>query len=344
MASVVKARTRTFTGRIIAESHRAVRSGSSALEIHGIRRTSARIATPMAVSGEDDQTLHRYELVERLAVGGMAEVFRAKAFGAHGFEKVLAIKRILPDLAADPEFETRFIAEAKLTVALTHANIVQVHDFGRFGGSLYIAMEYVDGPDLAALLKAYAERKQRVPVGAAMHIAMELAKGLDFAHRKGVVHHDVSPSNILLSRAGEVKVADFGIAQAAAESERSLQGARRIMGKWRYMSPEQTRGEKLDTRSDLFSAGVVIFELLTGERLFGGDDIESIVTNIRQMDIPRPSTLRNDLPPALDDVLAKVLERERPKRYPQSSDLLRALTEISYQRTLVATSMDVADV
>ena len=237
-----------------------------------------------------DRTLDRYELVERIALGGMAEVFRAKAFGAHGFEKVLAIKRILPALARDPEFENRFIAEAKLAVTLSHANIVQVLDFGRFGGSLYIAMEYVDGPDLAALLKAYAERKQRISVGAAMHVAMELAKGLDFAHRRGVVHHDVSPSNILLSRAGEVKVADFGIAQAAAEAERSQRGARRIMGKWRYMSPEQTRGEKLDTRSDLFSAGVVMFELLTGERLFPGDDIETIVGHIRQMQIPRPST------------------------------------------------------
>src|SRR5262245_14466419 len=123
----------------------------------------------MALSEQDDQSLHRYELVERLAVGGMAEVFRAKAYGAHGFEKVLAIKRILPDLAADPEFESRFIAEAKLTVALTHANIVQVHDFGRVGGSLYIAMEYVDGPDLAALMKMYSEHKRRMPVGAAMH-------------------------------------------------------------------------------------------------------------------------------------------------------------------------------
>ena len=160
-------------------------------------------------------TLDRYELVERIAVGGMAEVFRAKAFGAHGFEKLLAIKRILPDLARDPEFESRFIAEAKLAVALSHANIVQVLDFGRFGGTLYIAMELVDGPDLAALLRSLAERGQRVPVSAALHIAMEMAKGIDFAHRHGVVHRDVSPSNILLTRSGEVKIADFGIAQAA---------------------------------------------------------------------------------------------------------------------------------
>src|SRR5262245_5495827 len=166
---------------------------------------------PPAPPADDERALQRYELMERIAVGGMAEVFRARAFGAHGFEKPLAIKRILPDLALDPEFENRFIAEAKLAVALTHANIVQVFDFGRFGGSLFIAMEFVDGPDLAALLKAFAERSRPMPTAPALHIAMELAKGLDFAHRRGVVHRDISPSNLLLSRAGEVKIADFGI-------------------------------------------------------------------------------------------------------------------------------------
>src|SRR5262245_10834157 len=132
-----------------------------------------------------ERSLHRYELVERIAVGGMAEVFRAKAFGAHGFEKNLAIKRILPELAEDPEFVERFIAEAKLAVALGHANIVQVLDFGRVGGSLFIAMEYVDGPDLAQLLRAHEERGRRVPLAAALQIAMELAEGLAYAHRRG---------------------------------------------------------------------------------------------------------------------------------------------------------------
>src|SRR5215467_3525726 len=146
---------------------------------------------------EGEQTLRRYDLLERIAVGGMAEIFRAKAHGAHGFEKTLAIKRILPDLARDAEFETRFIAEAKLAVALTHANVVQIFDFGRF-------------------LKTAAARGESVPVGAALHVAMEMCKGLDVAHARRVVHSDISPSNILLSRLGEVKIADFGIARAAA--------------------------------------------------------------------------------------------------------------------------------
>jgi tRNA A-37 threonylcarbamoyl transferase component Bud32 len=292
---------------------------------------------------DHDLTLHRYQLVGRIAIGGMAEVFKAKAYGSHGFEKLLAIKRILPDLAKDPEFENRFISEAKLAVALTHANVVQVFDFGRAEGSLYIAMEYVDGPDLAALLKAYADRGLQVPVGPALHISMELLKGLDFAHRRGVVHRDVSPANILLSRAGEVKIADFGIAQAVADPPGAKHSRRRIMGKWRYMSPEQTRGEALDARSDLFSAGVVLYELLTGQKLFPGEDSESIVHSVCTMPVPRPSTVRGDLPPSLDDVLFRALMRAPGERASQASELLRSLLEISYSRSLVATALDVAE-
>jgi serine/threonine-protein kinase len=292
---------------------------------------------------EGEQTLRRYDLLERIAVGGMAEIFRAKAHGAHGFEKTLAIKRILPDLARDAEFEARFIAEAKLAVALTHANLVQIFDFGRFAGSLYIAMEYVDGPDLGRLLKTAAERGESVPLGAAMHVAMEVCKGLDVAHARRVVHSDISPSNILLSRLGEVKIADFGIARAAADGGPVVAGEGRVMGKWPYMSPEQTRGEPLDTRSDLFSAAVVIYELLTGDKLFRGRDVDAIVESVRSMPIPPASSRRASLPPALDGVLAKALERDPARRYQQASELLRAILEVSYSHTLVATAMDVAE-
>jgi tRNA A-37 threonylcarbamoyl transferase component Bud32 len=293
---------------------------------------------------EGEQTLRRYDLLERIAVGGMAEIFRAKAHGAHGFEKTLAVKRILPDLARDAEFETRFIAEAKLAVALTHANLVQIFDFGRFAGSLYIAMEYVDGPDLGRFLKAAAEHGESVPLGAAMHVAMEMCKGLDVAHARRVVHSDISPSNILLSRLGEVKIADFGIARAAADGGPGAVGpTNRVMGKWPYMSPEQTRGEPLDARSDLFSAAVVIYELFSGEKLFQGRDVEALVESVRAMPIPPPSSRRPSLPPALDAVLAKALARDPADRYQQASELLRALLEVSYSHTVVATAMDVAE-
>ena len=275
----------------------------------------------------------RYELVERIAVGGMAEVFRAKAYGPHGFEKVLAIKRVLPGLVADPKFERRFIAEAKLAASLTHANIVQVVDFSRFGQSLYIVMEYLDGGDVASLLERTRERGAQMPLAAAIHVAVELLKGLEFAHRRGVVHRDVSPSNILLSRAGEAKIGDFGIAQAVGfDMTRSL----RIMGKWRYMSPEQTRGLDLDARTDVFSAGAVIHEVLTGQRLFPGNDAEEIVRNLRGMPLPRPSELRPDLPPELDAPLAAALERDRDKRTMTAAQLHAALMEVCYARSLPA--------
>ncbi len=283
----------------------------------------------------------RYELLDRIAVGGMAEVFRAKAFGAHGFEKTLAIKKILPELAKDPEFEDRFIAEAKLAVELSHANVVQVLDFGRFAGTLFIAMELVNGLDLAALLKFYNDKAGRVSIPAAFQISIEIVRGLSFAHQNGVVHRDVSPSNILLSKAGEVKIADFGIAVAMREELTGDEG--RIMGKWRYMSPEQTRGSKLGETSDLFSAAVVIYEIFAGEKLFPGTESKEIIENIHCMDIPRLSELRPGVPEAVDEVLAAALQRDVSLRTASGADMLRALTEASYKSSIVATSIDVAD-
>ncbi|HTM21576.1 MAG TPA: serine/threonine-protein kinase, partial [Kofleriaceae bacterium] len=290
------------------------------------------------------KTLERYDLVSRIAVGGMAEVFRAVAYGAHGFEKTLAIKRILPELARDPEFEARFIAEAKLAVNLSHANIVQVLDFGRFGGSLFIAMEFVDGLDLAALLKHLRDHSTLIPIPASFQIAIEIMRGLDYAHQHQVVHRDVSPSNILLSRAGEVKIADFGIAMAAAvERAPRPSGRRRVMGKWRYMSPEQTAGEDLTTRSDIFSAAAVLFELFTGDKLFTGDEADQIIRNIHDMVIPKASERRAGLPPRLDELLARCLAREPEQRPGKPGEIVRALTEISYESSIVATALDVAE-
>nr|HPH68589.1 serine/threonine-protein kinase [Kofleriaceae bacterium] len=289
------------------------------------------------------QRLERYDIVDRIAVGGMAEVFLAKVYGVHGFEKTVAIKRILPELALDPEFEERFIAEAKVAVRLSHANIVQVFDFGRFGESLFIAMEFVDGLDLAALLRHMRDEKRMVPLPTAFHIAIEIMRGLDFAHQHGVVHRDVSPSNILLSRAGEVKIADFGIAVAARPHRPGQPGPRKVMGKWRYMSPEQTRGDQLDTRSDVFSAAAVIFEIFTGEKLFPGDDAEVISRNIAEMVIPKASALRSGLPPRLDEILAGPLSRRPSDRPPRPAVILRSLIELSYESSIVATSLDLAE-
>src|SRR6187402_715000 len=289
------------------------------------------------------KSLERYDVLDRIAVGGMAEVFLAKAYGAHGFEKTLAIKRILPELARDPEFEARFIAEAKVAVRLSHANVVQVFDFGRIGESLFIAMEFVDGLDLAAMLRKFKDEKRQVPLPAAFHIAIEIVRALDFAHGHNVVHRDVSPSNILISRAGEVKIADFGIAVAAQPHKHTKPGLKRVMGKWRYMSPEQTRGDTLDTRSDLFSAASVIYELFTNEKLFPGDEAEQIIKNIHEMPIPRMTVLRPNLPSRLDDLLAGPLARKPIDRPTRPAQVLRDLIELSYESSIMATALDVAE-
>ena len=289
------------------------------------------------------KSLERYDVLDRIAVGGMAEVFLAKAYGAHGFEKTLAIKRILPELASDPEFAARFIAEAKVAVRLSHANVVQVFDFGRIGESLFIAMEFVDGLDLAALLRRFKEEHRQVPLPAAFHVAIEIVRALDFAHSHNVVHRDVSPSNILISRAGEVKIADFGIAIAASSHRGGGAGPRKVMGKWRYMSPEQARGDALDTRSDLFSAASVMFELFTGEKLFPGDEAEDIIKNIEGMAIPKMTAIRPGLPSRLDDVLGIALARKPIDRPSRPAAILRSLIELSYESSIMATALDVAE-
>jgi serine/threonine protein kinase len=289
------------------------------------------------------KSLERYDVLDRIAVGGMAEVFLAKAYGAHGFEKTIAIKKILPELARDAEFEARFIAEAKVAVRLSHANVVQVLDFGRIGESLFIAMEYVDGLDLAAMLRKFKDEKRLVPLPAAFHIAIEIVRALDFAHSHNVVHRDVSPSNILISRAGEVKIADFGIAVAASPHRGATGGPKRVMGKWRYMSPEQTRGDTLDTRSDLFSAAAVIYEIFTNEKLFPGDEAEDIIKSIADMPIPRMTVLRPGLPSRLDEVIAGPLARKPIDRPHRPASVLRALIELSYESSIMATALDVAE-
>src|SRR5258705_12738943 len=290
------------------------------------------------------KSLERYDVLDRIAVGGMAEVFLAKAYGAHGFEKTLAIKRILPELASDPEFAARFIAEAKVAVKLSHANVVQVFDFGRIGESLFIAMEYVDGLDLAALLRKFKDEDRFVPLPAALHIAIEIVRGLDFAHQHNVVHRDVSPSNILISRAGEVKLGDFGIAVAASPYRANRgTGPRKVMGKWRYMSPEQARGDTLDTRSDMFSAASVMFELFTGQKLFPGDEAEDTIKNIESMPIPKANSIRPGLPSRLDEILTGPLARKPIDRPTRPATVLRQLIELSYESSIMATALDVSE-
>ncbi|GMU03720.1 hypothetical protein KH5H1_78430 [Corallococcus caeni] len=269
----------------------------------------------------------KYLLLERINVGGMAEVFIAKAFGVEGFERILAIKKILPTMAEDDEFITMFIDEARISVQLNHANIVHIHELGKHEDTYFIAMEYVAGRDVRTLLERYRRRKEIMPTAQAVFIVSKMCEGLDYAHRKKdargqdlhIIHRDVSPQNILVSYEGEVKIIDFGIAKAANRSQKTQAGI--LKGKFGYMSPEQVRGMPIDRRSDIFAVGVLLYEMLTGEKLFVGESDFSTLEKVRNADIPLPREFNPNISAGLEKVVLKALAREPEDRYQWASDL-----------------------
>ena len=273
----------------------------------------------------------KYYLLERVNVGGMAEVFKAKTVGVEGFEKLVAIKRILPSVAEDEEFIKMFIDEAKITSQLSHANLAQTFDLGKINDAYYIAMEYVPGKDLRAVQERLKRRGERVPINIATYVIGRVCEGLDYAHRKRdiagrelhIVHRDVSPQNVIVSFEGEVKLIDFGIAKAANKITSTQAGI--LKGKFGYMSPEQVRGLPLDQRSDIFAAGVVLYELCTGERLFVGSSDYSVLEKVQQARIVPPSKLVRDIPDRLEEVILKALAREPEQRYQHAADLAQDL-------------------
>jgi serine/threonine-protein kinase len=295
----------------------------------------------------EPQAFGKYLLVERLAQGGMAEVFRAVYQGAAGVEKIVALKRILPALDAAPEFVTMFIDEARIAASLTHVNVAQVFEFGEVAGCYYLAMELVEGVDLGRLLEAARRRSMALPRAVVAFLVAEAARGLAYAHEKrgssgallGIVHRDVSPQNILVSYSGEVKIADFGIAKAVNKLHKTDSGA--VMGKLRYMSPEQVTGEPLDGRSDVFSLGVVLWELLTSRQLFDGDNPGRVADQVKAALIEPPSRFAPDVPPELDRICRKALERARDARHERAADLARELSKFVNERAPGLTREDV---
>ena len=280
-----------------------------------------------------------YELLEKLATGGMAEIYVARRVGPHGFSKRIALKRILPQLAADPEFVAMFVDEARLCAQLAHPNLVQVFDFGEDGGELYMAMELVEGTTAAKVVRTAAVRGETVPVEAALHIALSVGRGLEFAHQAcdengkplGLVHRDVSPGNILISRSGAVKLGDFGIARAAEFDRRTQDG--QLKGKLGYMSPEQATGKELDAKSDQFTVGIVISELLTGHPLFSGSEME-VLMKIRDADLSVLDQKGQHIPQDVRVTLFRLLSRRPEDRYPTMTGFLSALEEIIRRRRL----------
>jgi len=269
----------------------------------------------------------KYYLLERINVGGMAEVFKAKTVGVEGFERIVALKRILPSIAEDEEFITMFIDEAKIAVQLQHANIAQIFDLGKVDDSYFIALEYVNGRDLRGIFDDLRKQGQVMPMPQVCHLIMQLCEGLDYAHNKrdvqgrdlNLVHRDVSPQNVLIGYEGEVKLIDFGIAKAAGKASKTQAGI--LKGKFGYMSPEQVRGLPIDRRSDIFALGIVLYEMLTCERLFIGESDFSTLEKVRNVEITPPSSLNSDIPEKLERIVLKALEKNVEDRYQNAIDL-----------------------
>lgn len=269
----------------------------------------------------------KYLLLDRINIGGMAEVWRGKQFGASGFERLVAIKRILPNIAEDDEFISMFIDEAKISVQLTHANVASIYELGNILGSYFISMEYIPGKDMRAIFDRCRKKGEPAPVPLVAFCVSKMCEGLDYAHRKkdgmgremNIVHRDISPQNVLISYEGEVKVIDFGIAKAAGKATKTQAGI--LKGKFGYMSPEQIRGLPLDRRSDVFAIGVCLYEMLTGERLFVGDSDFSVLEKVRKAEVPSPTTYNRRIPETLERIVLKALAKDVDERYQYASEL-----------------------
>lgn len=273
----------------------------------------------------------KYMLLERVNVGGMAEVFKAKTFGVAGFERILAIKRILPSLVEDQEFIHMFIDEARIAVQLNHTNIAQIYELGKQGLHYYIAMEYLPSRDLRGILDRLRSGGQLMPIAQAAYITAKICEGLDYAHRRrdpsgqpmNIVHRDVSPQNVLVTYEGDIKVIDFGIAKAANRASKTQAGV--LKGKFGYMSPEQVRGLPIDRRSDIFAVGVLLYEMVTGERLFIAESDFSTLERVRNAEVIPPSMFNKKVTPELEQVVLRSLAREAEDRYQWASDLAEDL-------------------
>lgn len=279
----------------------------------------------------------KYLLFDRIGAGGMAEIYLARVEDSLGGARRMVIKEILPHLSADEGFAKMLVAEAKLAAQLRHANVVQVVDLGREDGRLYIAMEYVEGFDLNALLRRLSKRKIGLPFEFALLIVREVLAALDYAHRAkgdggkalGIVHRDVSPSNVLISMEGEVKLCDFGIARALGEQSddalsKTGEGKAHLVGKSAYMSPEHARGEDLDPRADVFAAGILLWELSAGKRLYKGSE-DQMLAMAKAGEVPSLPEHRLPHQSDLQAVLDKALAKDRDARFASAADMMKAL-------------------
>ncbi len=288
----------------------------------------------------------RYRVIEKIAAGGMAEVFRAESAGLEGFKKTVAIKRVLPHLSQKKQFIGMFLDEARLSATLTHSNVVQVFDIGVGDETYFIVMEYVDGANLKAIIEHRKQIKRPMAIEAACFVALRTCEGLAYAHEArdalgqplGIVHRDVSPPNVLITRHGEVKVVDFGLAKANSQLEASEPGI--IKGKFSYLSPEAALGEEVDHRTDVFATGILLWEMITGQRLFMGDTDLGTVRLVQAARVPPLSQYVKDVPAALEQIIGHALARDPNARYQTAREFGRDLNHVLFQMGRPVSSFD----
>lgn len=279
----------------------------------------------------------KYQVLRKIGEGGMAEVYIADMLCQPGYSKRVAVKRVLPKLAQNHRFIRMFLDEARLGLLLNHSNIVHVFDVGRANGAYFIVMEFVNGVNLKQVYELYSSQGALVPMEVSLSIVMEICRGLDYAHRltdrEGnmlrVVHNDINPANVLLSDNGEVKLVDFGLSEAAVHVEKTDPDI--VRGKFGYLSPEAAWGQGTDARTDVYAAGIILYEMLTGVRLFRGqDDLESL-NLARQSHVPSPRQYNPEIPPELEQVLYQALARQPDERYQSARHFGQALGRVLFQ-------------
>ncbi|HLV64675.1 MAG TPA: serine/threonine-protein kinase [Polyangiaceae bacterium] len=294
------------------------------------------------------QPQQRYKVIEKIASGGMAEVFRAESAGLEGFKKTVAIKRVLPHLSEKKQFMGMFLDEARLSAHLSHSNCVQVFDIGVGDNTYFIVMEYVDGSDLKALIEYRKRLGQPFPIEIACLICVRICEGLAYAHELkdgkgqslGIVHRDMSPPNVLITRHGEVKIVDFGLAKANSQLEHSEPGI--IKGKFSYLSPEAAQGQAVDARTDIFAVGIILWELLAGRRLFLGESDYETVRMVQQANVPPLRKFHPGVPPELEAVVNRALAADPARRYQSARDLGRDLNRMLFRIGREVSSFDIA--
>ncbi len=281
----------------------------------------------------------KYQLLDKIAVGGMAELYRAKLTGAEGFEKLIAIKKILPNLSEEENLITSFIDEAKLAALLHHENIVQIYDFGSMDDEYFIAMEFIFGKDLRTIRQTAKQREMTLSMENILHIVSRICAGLDYSHKLkdlqgqplNIIHRDINPQNILVTYEGQVKIIDYGIAKAASQNTKTRENL--IKGKLAYMSPEQANGQSIDHRSDIFSSGIILYELLAVKRMFEGETMH-VLSLVREAQYDPPEEVIPDLPAKLNQILRRALAKDPAERYQSGGEMMADLEEFAFECSL----------